>query len=589
MNEHSQGSKPDVSVVVPVYNAEKYLRQTIDYLTRQTLRSLEFIFIDDGSLDRSMEILKEYQRKDPDRIFIYETKNVGPGKARNVGISHARADYIGFADADDFMEYDMFELMFQETRHQPCDLVYIPYYLVRDCKKRIMGRIQGPVTNESVIFQGEVSFWTKLIHRSLLEKAGSIPDMWFEDTAYMLVVFSYAQNIVYLDKPLYYYMKREGSITNSTENHKTLDTIRAENYALLHCSSNYRDAVAARITDRILFNLRTRWMYSVSFIQHLKTHRDDIIGNSVLEQYPKRYEEALSYLKLPEQGIPLKVFVCEFGIPLAESEKKKYESDIFSEAYEYTVLNERNCDVASNPVVKQAYDRKNYSFVDHYFAVKRLWEQGGIYLGRSLEIEHPFDCFRPFRSFFGFLDQDHFTDRVFGCIPGDKIVGELLKTYEYPEFYEDVFLPLKDRLRNILTSFAGVELCNRTNKREYPCAVFDSSVFVVKSNSNFHICTHDFSGSRDDEEYTVLPKSTVQTLYSSSPADLSGLYREFDRVRALKDKLILQRKELRKEKRQMEKRIVQYEKKITLYEDSASWKMTRPMRRAGNLVRKLLP
>ncbi|MBS7007258.1 glycosyltransferase family 2 protein [Anaerostipes sp.] len=582
MNEQKQYCKPDISVVIPVYNAEQYLRQTMDYLVHQTLRSMEFIFIDDGSADGSMKILKEYQRQDPERIFIYETKNAGPGEARNMGIRHARADYIGFADADDYMEYNMFELMYEETKNGPCDLVCIPYYLVRNFQKKIMGRLSRPVTNESVIFQGEVSFWTKLIHRKLLEKAGKIPDMWFEDTAYMLVIFSYAEHIVYLDKPLYYYMKREGSITNSADNQKTLDTIRAENYALSHCAADYRDAVAARITDRILFNLRTRWMYSAPFIRHLKAHKNDIIGNPVLERYPKRYEEALSYLQLPDQEIPLKVYICEFGLPLAEPEKRKYESGIFSETYECRILNESNCNIHEHPLVKQAYDRKDYQFVAHYFAVKTLYEQGGIYLDQNLEIEHPFDCFRPFASFFGFLDQDHFTDRVFGCIPLDQTMGEILKTYEYPEFYEHPFLPLKDRIRNILTAFAGVELSNRTKKCEYPCAVFDSSVFVVKSSSKFHICSHDFKSQQNEEGYTVLPKTTVQTLSSGLPADLSGLYREFDRVRALKDKLLLQRKELREEKHKLEER-------ISLYEDSTSWKATKPLRRAGSLFKKLLP
>ena len=93
--------KPEVSVVIPVYNAEKYLRQTIEYLIAQTLEELEIIFVDDGSQDRSVEIIEEYLKKNKEKIFLYHSDHMGPGGARNVGIRHARAEYIGFADADD--------------------------------------------------------------------------------------------------------------------------------------------------------------------------------------------------------------------------------------------------------------------------------------------------------------------------------------------------------------------------------------------------------------------------------------------------------------------------------------------------------
>lgn len=109
MSEELKKCNPDVSVIVPVYNAELYLRQTMEYLVYQTLESLELIFIDDGSTDGSPEILKEYQRRYPEKILIYHTPNLGPGEARNEGIRRARGTYLGFADADDYMEYDMYE------------------------------------------------------------------------------------------------------------------------------------------------------------------------------------------------------------------------------------------------------------------------------------------------------------------------------------------------------------------------------------------------------------------------------------------------------------------------------------------------
>lgn len=88
----------------------------MDYLLHQTLELIELIFVDDQSTDQSREIIMEYKKQYPQKIFLYDSQHGGPGEARNIGIKHARADYIGFADADDYMEYDMYEKMFEETK-----------------------------------------------------------------------------------------------------------------------------------------------------------------------------------------------------------------------------------------------------------------------------------------------------------------------------------------------------------------------------------------------------------------------------------------------------------------------------------------
>lgn len=580
---------PDVSVIIPVYNAEKYLRQTLEYLVHQTLPSIEFIFIEDGSTDNSMNILKEYQKKYQDKIFIYQTSNVGPGEARNVGIAHARADFIGFADADDYMEYDMYEKMFEETKKQSCDMVYIPYYLVRGSKKKVMGRIPQPLSQEQMIFYGEVSFWTKLIHKDLLKRAGKIPAMWFEDTAYMLVVFSYAEHVVYLNEPLYYYMKREGSITDSMKDPKTLDTIQAENYALKHCCQSFRKAVAARVADRILFNLKRRWVYTKEFAQHLKSHRQDIVGNEILQGYPSRYAQIINYLEMSDEPIPHTVFVSGFGRKVNENWLKSFSDKVFSDSCQLAVLDESSCAIDCNPTVQQAYNEGNYEYVSAYFVVKNLYERGGIYLDTRLHISRSFDFLCTFSSFFGFLDQNSFTDRVFGCKPHDSIMKEILQTYEHKEFYLDEFLPLGQRIRNILTAYAGVALDNQTHLADYSCAVFDSSVFVLKGENSMHLCSHDFCENLLDSEYTILPKSTVYALTISKQTEaMEKVYGELDRVTTLKDKLIMQRTQLRAEKKQLNKEKKQLREKIEEYENSTSWKVTKPLRNGTAAVKGIM-
>lgn len=97
-----------VSVIIPVYNVEKYLEECLDSIVNQTLKEIEIICIDDGSTDKSLEILKNYAEKD-ERIIILQEKNIGAGAARNAGLEIAKGKYLSFLDADDFFEKSMLE------------------------------------------------------------------------------------------------------------------------------------------------------------------------------------------------------------------------------------------------------------------------------------------------------------------------------------------------------------------------------------------------------------------------------------------------------------------------------------------------
>ena len=97
---------PKISVIIPVYNAEKYLRVCLDSVVNQTLEDIEIICVNDGSTDKSSNILKEYAEKDG-RIIILTQKNQGAAIARNKGISVAKGEYLSLLDCDDFFELDM--------------------------------------------------------------------------------------------------------------------------------------------------------------------------------------------------------------------------------------------------------------------------------------------------------------------------------------------------------------------------------------------------------------------------------------------------------------------------------------------------
>ena len=105
---------PKISIIVPVYNVEKYLSTCLDSLINQTLKDIEIICVNDGSTDNSLNILNEYAKNDP-RIIVINKENSGPGACRNLGIEKATGEYIQFADSDDWIEKETCEICYQKA------------------------------------------------------------------------------------------------------------------------------------------------------------------------------------------------------------------------------------------------------------------------------------------------------------------------------------------------------------------------------------------------------------------------------------------------------------------------------------------
>lgn len=172
---------PQISIIVPVYNAEKYLPQCIDSLLSQTLQDIEIILVNDGSTDLSLDICEKYARKDP-RITIISKNNKGVAKARCDGIRKASADYISFIDSDDYYEPDFCEKMYTCITRSDADLVECDYYNVFDTYRtehRIYSSDMELNTNKfyeivvrKTIVNGSeaVVLWNKLYRKELIKQ-----------------------------------------------------------------------------------------------------------------------------------------------------------------------------------------------------------------------------------------------------------------------------------------------------------------------------------------------------------------------------------------------------------------------------------
>ena len=139
-----------VSVIMPVYNAEDYLRPAIDSVLDQTLKEIELICVDDGSTDHSLEIIKEYRNNDA-RVRIITENNAGPSLARNKGLARARGEFIVFLDADDFFEITMLEKLYNYAKLEELDITIAKYDIYHDKQARFEANIPS---DHGDIFEG---------------------------------------------------------------------------------------------------------------------------------------------------------------------------------------------------------------------------------------------------------------------------------------------------------------------------------------------------------------------------------------------------------------------------------------------------
>lgn len=173
-----------ISVIIPVYQAEKYLKQCLNSIIEQDFQNLQIIIIDDGSTDNSLQIIKEYQKKD-NRILLLQQKNKGAGAARNLGLQNAKGDYIGFVDSDDWICRDMFTYLHSLLIKFQADIAGCDFYSCRERNyEKIKGNIKAEnkeeltIMNQQELLQfffrvnGEKSFyavWNMLYKKEILE------------------------------------------------------------------------------------------------------------------------------------------------------------------------------------------------------------------------------------------------------------------------------------------------------------------------------------------------------------------------------------------------------------------------------------
>lgn len=234
-----------ISVIVPIYDVEKYLKICIDSILKQTYGNIEIILIDDGSPDGCPKICDEYKKKDA-RVIVIHKENGGLSDARNTGLRIAKGEYVTFVDSDDYLNLNFLSIMYNKIEELGSDIAFCDYMSVDESSLKQFSYTQGnSVTMSNVECLTNVyrprkhgmSFvaWGKIYKKRLFDEhtiefpVGKI----HEDTYTTYKLLYHSSKITFISNELYYYRKRSGSIMDKGFSLKSLDKLEAVSEASL--------------------------------------------------------------------------------------------------------------------------------------------------------------------------------------------------------------------------------------------------------------------------------------------------------------------------------------------------------------------
>ena len=227
-----------ISIIIPVYNKEKYIRETILSVINQSYSNLEIIIVNDGSTDTSKEICMEFQKKD-DRIKLINTDNHGAGHARNIGIDIAKGKYISFIDADDYVDREYFNILYKMIIKYEADIAECKYIRVKQNENNAQNKkddnikLFNNIQKLEILYGEDVSEYVnsvimcnKLFKRELFENIYYPENRVIDDEFVTYKLIYKSKKIVTTDRELYFYVQSVDSVMrNNFKEKRVIDTI----------------------------------------------------------------------------------------------------------------------------------------------------------------------------------------------------------------------------------------------------------------------------------------------------------------------------------------------------------------------------
>lgn len=548
---------PYVSVVVPVYATEKYLRRCLDSLVFQTLDNIEILVVNDGSPDNSQEIIDEYAERFPDKIIPLIKENGGLSSARQFGTEHATGKYIGFVDSDDWVDYNYCEHCFNALVLENTKAVAFAVKHVYE-SGYVGNGIVADSDMPSFLMKSAASFWSKIYEREFFVEHAQFLHMWYEDIPVINPMLSYLDKLSVLKEHLYYYVRERGdSITNSKLDMRQLDYAKAEKIAIETTNPEYRKYQLARSISRILGNK------SVAFYDHavdfIKSYESELHDEEFLELLSPHQIEKLNKIldNQYQQNIPNTIYLNGFAVKDADKRlaiAEYYSNNAFWDDVKIVWLDESNCDINSDERIKALYESNNIDELAFVLSFKAIYENGGVYLNNNVIFSSTLNSLKYNTVYFGFIDKTTITKDIFGASKGNVVYKKALDIYSS---HEDI--SLYDALLIVLVGFAGLVLNANTQIKFSQYAVYSPETFIYKINGN-NISSVVLLN--DDRTKAILDVSVYETIINNVASTINGKNNTIKNQSSNINSLKKRNEKLKEDKERIRLRVKKREAKI---------------------------
>lgn len=314
-----------VSVIVPVYGVEKYIDKCLNCLVNQTLEDIEVIVVNDGTKDNSQKIIDKYVKKYPNKVKSFIKENGGQGSARNYGLKKATGEYIGYVDSDDYVEFDMYEKLYNKAKENNLDIVICGNYNVSEDYKSKKIDLEFIKYNDNKLnaLLGKKAVWNKIYKKNIVENLEFRSKVWYEDFDFSIKAICNAKKIDYINEPLYDYLIREGSTMNNSNIERNLEIIDAFNEIIKDKKyKKYYDILEFLAVDHIYISAVVRVINARAdkqkklevinkLIDYMNNNFDNFRNNKYIETLSRNRKVIYNLINKKRYGLVKLIFVVK--------------------------------------------------------------------------------------------------------------------------------------------------------------------------------------------------------------------------------------------------------------------------------------
>lgn len=556
---------PIVSIVVPVFNSEKYVARCLDSILAQTLTSIEIICVDDGSTDASLKILHRYEKRDT-RIKVIEQKNTGTAFARKRGIEFSIGKYIGFVDSDDWIAADMYEHLVCHAEKHNCDLTLCDYYKTSTGQLQPMKTFTGrKLTVEDFINTSAPPFLCMKLFRNDLKVYMNqcIGKRQAEDVGLLYQVLPHVSQIGYVPEPLYYYFQRSDSSSSGDSfvlNYQIDEYLDAIRQLFQIDYGPYTNLARKHFVQMIYYGLKNsaRACFRAEYIEFLQEMAPHFIGCSAL----KSFGDLTQYLC--HETIPPTLVYFELE---EKSNCSKICTDSWKNYARHCAVIKLEMDLSSDApvVVLNAKESGNIKFVEDYLKLQFIYQNGGMAISKRTILNKPLGELRSCSAFWGYSHNRLMNTDFWGAVKHHPLIKYILDSYEEDSIINTPDIGLELRAYFVLCKEYHLpqgdtgEHSLPDGVRVYQC---DKLTYKINSNNVAQLYSNSIHAIQEDG-FVAAPQDVVEMLIREAQKSAAS-----QDTKALPD-------------------IEFYKNELERVKNSRSWRITRPLRKLFNFFRKV--